>query len=276
MVYEDSLGMAPQEGSQLPPDLPSSQTPNGAFRLSPVSKSGIFGGVYVSTFLVGAALCCPTSSHARPGDYGKLRGEFRQLCEFLKEDGRSDLVANLLEPHLPKDKECPDCRPLFIQLFNPCEPPPPPKVKPTPTPVPEGSEGESADAESTATPTPAPTAVPPQRFPQLAVLELASGISMQLAADERNPAQTLQAVEKLVGILTPRSLKPGEKDYLETLTVFLMSGFESEIVPPKVAKPKPSTKGLFGEEDEEPLEVNSEETAGEEEAPEQRPGDGFR
>ena len=214
-------------------------------------------------------------AHARPGDYGKLRGEFRELCEFLKEDGRSDLVANLLEPHLPRDKECPDCRPLFIQLFNPCEPPPPPKLRPTP--VREGSEGEPSEDESAPTPTPSPTPVPAQRFPQLAVLELASEISMQLAADERNPAQTLQAMEKLVGILTPRSLKPGERDYLETLTAFFMSGFESDILPPKVAKPKPSTKGLFGEEEEEPQEVSSEEDASaEDEAPERPPGDGFR
>jgi hypothetical protein len=226
--------------------------------------------------LFSAVLLQSNQAHARPGDYGKLRGEFRELCEFLKEDGRSDLVANLLEPHLPKDKECPDCRPLFIQLFNPCEPPPPPKVKPTPTPAPEGSEGDPSEDESAPTPTPSPTPVPAQRFPQLAVLELASEISKQLAADERNPAQTLQAMEKLVGILTPRSLKPGERDYLETLTAFFMSGFESDILPPKVAKPKPSTKGLFGEE-EEPQEVSSEEEpSAEDEAPERPPGDGFR
>lgn len=188
---------------------------------------------------------------ARPGEYGRLRGEFKQLCELLKEDGRSDLVAKLVEPKLAKDKECPDCRPLFLQLYNPCRPPPPPKVKATPTPANDAPQpGEVAgENETSAVDTPLKPEQP-QRFPQLAVLDLVSEISRQLADDERNPAQTTQAVDSLVKILTPPTLAPGERDYMGTLTGFLMSGFESDIIPPKVPKDKPSTKGLFGDEED--------------------------
>lgn len=203
-------------------------------------------------------LSLSTSAFARPNDYGKLRKQFAQLCASLKEDGRSDLIAKLLEPRLPKDYSCPDCRPLFIQFFAPCKPPPPPKEKlVTPAPVADvaseikvassepahPSASESLEAASQIVP------IPPQRYPQLAVLDVVSEISRQLAEDSRSPEQTRQAVDQLVAILTSNSLTPGERDYLTTVASYFLGGFESD-VGTAPSKQKPSTKGLFSEEED--------------------------
>lgn len=109
---------------------------------------------------------------------------------------------------------------------------------------------------------PIPEVREPQRFPQLALLDVASQISRELAEDERNPAQTRQAVERLRAALTPAALKPGERDYLQTLTSFLAGAFESMSTPLAASQKRPTTKGLFSEEDTEVSKHAKDDTRG--------------
>ena len=148
-----------------------------------------------------------------------------------------------------------------MQFFAPCKPPPPPKEKLVPgPPVVQSSEGMAASPDSAETGHPPPSGsqesatqglpIPPQRYPQLAVLDVVSEISRQLAEDTRSPEQTRQAVDQLVAILKSNSLTPGERDYLSTIASYFLGGFESDAGTAATSTQKPTTKGLFSEEED--------------------------
>jgi|GEM_PF-2415526 len=226
----------------------------------------------------------------RPGDYGWARAEIKQICELLREDGRSDLLASLVEPRLKKDAACPDCRPLFMQIYGPCQPPVEKKSKAkkknSKKIQKESEEPTNPDAAakiSSDTTVQIKQLASPQRFPQLALLDSVSDLSRKLAEpkvnskaaagaysadsqDSRSNEQTHQALTILTKILAPSqapspapssaasaagtTLLPGARDYFDIFNAFLMSGFESENYVAPRNKVKPSIKGLFAEEED--------------------------
>jgi len=213
----------------------------------------------------------------RPADYGWARAEIKQICELLREDGRSDLLASLLEPRLKKDAACSDCRPLFMQIYGPCRPPVEKKSKAKKKnskkiqkEIEEPTNPDSAEKISSDATVQIKLAVPPQRFPQLALLDSVSDLSRKLAEPKVNSKstagadsqqsqaneQTRQAVVMLTKILAPApssagtTILPGARNYFEIFNAFLMSAFESENYVAPQNKVKPSTKGLFSEEED--------------------------
>jgi hypothetical protein len=170
-----------------------------------------------------------TAQHSKPEknellSFSKYENRLKQICTEMESDGRRERLAEVAAKEAKAIDSCPSCRALWRSIDRSCRKPVkierPVRKKSAP------KEGEEA-ALAEETPTPTPTPVPHrERYPSPAVLDLVSRLSDSLfEADQAGGVRKAVDYVKNV-LLATNDLNPGEKDYFEIFTAYLLAAWQ--------------------------------------------------
>lgn len=155
--------------------------------------------------------------------FNEYRGGLRNLCLAVGQDGRQELLYNILKPHEGKDPTCASCRPFFSMFATVCKP----AKKPTEKKKPKPKKGEDVDpAAETPVPTPTITPIYLQREPNIRAIEFATQVFSAMSQREEGQEATIKVVRRLLSYLKEVDGRTAaEKDYLWTLASYIESPF---------------------------------------------------
>lgn len=157
--------------------------------------------------------------------YGTLRGGFRAICEGLREDGRIEVIANILKSHSERDPFCGACRPLFRTFQSECNFVIG-KSKPKRSLVKKKVE-EPVEDEESVEPTPMPTIPVPQREPSAVLIDRVSRVFNGIADDEAINHESVDAIAKLAFLLQDKNrMKGAEAEYFSIFVSYISAPFE--------------------------------------------------
>lgn len=154
-----------------------------------------------------------------PGNYGKYRKDFAELCAALEADGRREFIYTVMLGISAEDPTCLDCESFFKIFLPPCKP--------------KQSRLRSANTRAKGTPEEQPEMLPspvptplPARLPGMRVHTKLTEIAVKLAEDESKNIETLQVVDKIAAALGKREGRThGEQEYAEAFADFISTPF---------------------------------------------------
>lgn len=153
---------------------------------------------------------------------------FRSICSAVEKDGRLEVFSKHIEYALAELDECAPCKAFLRSLGAACKIKPKKEAKKSETAEPEATPEESSEPAAV---TPVPTVVPtpkylPQREPSVELIDAVSQVFIRIALDEKRAPFAAQTVRGLVSMMRdPEELKPGEVEYLDILSEYLLAPF---------------------------------------------------
>ncbi|MBX7143063.1 MAG: hypothetical protein K1X79_01295 [Oligoflexia bacterium] len=175
---------------------------------------------------------------------------FRLICTLVEKDGRLALFSSHIEYALVELEECAPCKALLRSFGAACKIKPKEQKKEAKAEAAQEAEAAVPDAatETLVAPTVAPTPnvaakFPPQREPSVELLDAVSQLFIRIANDEKRAPYAAQTLRGLVSLMRdPEELKPGEVEYLDILSEYLLAPFSHMIaeVPPTSDRPEQS------------------------------------
>lgn len=156
-----------------------------------------------------------------PGNYGKYRKDFTELCAAIEADGRREFIHTTLLGISAEDPSCLDCESFFKIILPACKP-----KQSRPRAVRSASKDSSGE-QPEVLPSPTPTPLP-ARLPGLRVHTKLTEIAVKLADDEARNVETLKVIEKIAAALRVREGRThGEREYGEAFADFISTPFSS-------------------------------------------------
>jgi len=202
--------------------------------------------------------------------FGRFEADFSQLCVDLEKEGRRERLVKIAETRVDAEKECITCRSFWKMIVSACgRLGPKPTPRPTKTPRPrvqkgassESSEESSSSSEESASSEPAgentssgaetpvvatPTQRPPeQRYPSVALLDLASRFSTRVYELDPDNGPTSQMFRALAATVQgQKDLSSAEREYYDIFFSYLLAAWDGRVDSTKLPTPTPEARVL--------------------------------